>query len=119
MDSLMMEIETKWEVLVGRDEYGQYVFDPNAVFNMPLSWPVWDWVRNDLKNHIDLTEEEESSMAISQYVERTVAFEVEVEYSGSKATNATCQTECPNFVKAWVEKEAMRKFNDERKEQVA
>lgn len=118
MDSVMMEIETKWEVYVKR-HYGYYEFDPQFIFNFPLPFGIWAWMQADLCNRMELTEEEERDMALSQYVDRVVSFEVEVEYHGSKATGATCQTECPNFVKAWVEQEAMRKFNDERKEQAA
>jgi hypothetical protein len=118
MDSMMMEIETKWEVLAERDYYRNYEFTPMIRCRIEDD-RVWEWIRDDLRNHMDLTEEEERHMGLDQYVDRIVSFEVEVEYYGSKATGATCQTECPNFVKAWVEKEAMRKFNDERKEKVA
>jgi hypothetical protein len=45
---------------------------------------------------------------------KKIEFEVEVEYRthGGKRipVTATCHTVCPNFVKAWVEKEAMREF---------
>lgn len=112
MDSTMIEVLIKWDVLVWRDLDGLYEFSPSA--QEPIrDLAVWQWLRSDLMNHMELTEEEERDMGHSQYVERTMTFEVEVEHNGSKALGATCHTVCPNFVKGWIEKEAMKQYEKE------
>ena len=51
---------------------------------------------------------------------RTFEFEVEVFYKetaeGLKASRAVCHTVAPEYVKGWVEVEAMKQFNQQQKE---
>jgi hypothetical protein len=74
------------------------------------------WIESEVERSFELSMEEEHDM--ENLCERTLEFEVEVVYresegEGQKAVSATCQTVCPNFVKAWVETEAMKQFNKE------
>lgn len=116
MDSIIIEVKTEWEILVERDCFGDYSFNPLPCLKVNKK-QVHEWIVVDLICNTVLTTEEEASMAHSQYIDRTVTFEVEVRYVDDKAVDAECQTICPNFVKAWVEQEAIKQFNDERKEQ--
>lgn len=66
------------------------------------------WIECEIVKSFDLTEREAREKVKS--LTRTYEFEVEVEHDGEKALSATCHTQCPNFVKGWIEQEAMKKF---------
>lgn len=74
---------------------------------------VRKWIEGEVWRTFELSWEEEQEM--ENLVMRKLEFEVELWYKEDtmKAKTATCQTECPNFVKAWVEQEAMNQFNKE------
>lgn len=67
------------------------------------------WIEMEIIRFFDLTDKEAEHKV--KNLTRTYEFEVEIEHNGTRAVSATCQTECPNFVKAWIEKEAMKKFD--------
>lgn len=113
MDSTMVDVDTKWEILVERDQYRQFEYTPMSRSRIHDD-RVWTWLKTYLSHNVDLTEEEERDMKHSQYIDRTLSFEVKVEHRDGMATGATCQTvlpKMPEFVKAWLELEAMRQFN--------
>lgn len=115
MKSHMMEVIIDVEIMVEYDVYHNKEFVP-IIYNMELPYEVNKWIKQDVLRGFNTTDEEEN-MHYNR-VERSVGFEVEVEYKemadGSReATDAICHTICPNFVKAWIENEAMKQFNKE------
>lgn len=115
MESIMKEVELEWEIHVEFDLYG----DCHPFMVQQNQWipqQVRDWMVSDLMSHFQLHDDERWPM-IEYTTTRTVTYEVEVRYTevaGVKtAKSATCQTEyIPNFVKGWVESQAMTEFNN-------
>lgn len=79
---------------------------------------VLSWIEHDIASSFEPTQQEWKDMI--NYTTRKIEFEVEVEYTEQadgfvKPTNATLQTQgCPNYVKAWLECEAMHQFTKEQ-----
>ena len=66
------------------------------------------WIECEIVKSFDITDKEAREKVKSLI--RTYEFEVEIEHNGERAVSAICHTECPNFVKGWIEQEAMKKF---------
>lgn len=79
---------------------------------------IRQWIGAFMMKGFEPTHEEDKYM---EYLcNRKMTFEVEVEYNqAGKAINANCHTVCPMFVAAWVEKEAMKQFNQRDEKQHA
>lgn len=120
MESIMHEVEIEWEIHVEFDLYG----DCHPFMVQQNQWipqQVRDWMVSDLMSYFQLNDDERWPM-IEYTTMRTVTYEVEVRYTevaGVKtAKSATCQTShtqsgasVPNYVKGWVESQAMTEFN--------
>ena len=98
-------------VMVHKQQTMRYGLDFDAqVIDHLIPINVRQWIESGIMKEFQTTHEEDKYM---EYLcERKMVFEVEVEYTpAGQAKGATCHTVCPNFVKAWVEKEAMKQFN--------
>lgn len=112
----MYEMPIEWEIHVEFDIYGNvspYILNPQ---NEWIPQHVRDWMVGDVIGHYEPHPDERWPM-IEYTTMRTITYEVEVRYTevaGVKtAKSATCQTEfIPNFVKGWIESQAMTEFNN-------
>ena len=111
MDSMMVYVPVEVTMYVLHFSHGIEL--TGAYFDTKRPKEITEWLYEDTARHFELTDEEERDM--ENLVTRKLEFEVEVWYKEETmiAKTATCQTECPNFVKAWVEQEAIRQFNKE------
>lgn len=106
----MVEVEINVEVSVSYSP--QYGEEGMAIVlrSMPLS--VSQWIEWSVKKSFVRTEEEVAMGWVT--CPRKVVFEVDVTVDGDTIKDATCQTVCPAFVKAWVELEAMKQIKIEK-----
>lgn len=111
MDSLVLEVTIPVEV--HKKQTMRYGLEFAAQVSHKIPMWIRQWIEQHIEKHFEMTHEEEKHMEYT--CERKMVFEVEVWYTDRQgkdvAVSASCHTECPGFVKGWVEQEAMKQFN--------
>lgn len=110
------EMETYMEEIAVPVEFHKHVgyyaswYQASGPRNLP--WMVRRWMEN---HALDM--KEDSIMSLEEY---HIILEVEVRTDkDGKAFHAECQTECPSYVQAWAEIEAMKRYNTPKENQHA
>lgn len=106
----MVNVEVNVEVSVSYSP--QYGEEGLAIVLGPVPPKVAQWIEWSVVKSFTRTQEEVDMGWLT--CPRKVVFEVDVVMVDGKIKDATCQTVCPNFVKAWVEQEAMKQVTVEK-----
>jgi len=110
MNSKMVEVAIPVELYINVTLNGD--IDPIPSMSDEIPMLVKLWIGKELVRDFIIHQEGIKMLPQSEVRKFTMEVLVSINKDG-KAIRADCQTICPGFVGAWVEKEAMKQYNQE------
>jgi len=109
---VIKEITVPVEFYINRTQDGD--IEPIPIVSYQVPYMVEQWLQTQATYDFLLHYWEKKEMA--QRIDRAVQFEILLDINNDgEAHRAECQTICPAFVAAWIELEAMKQYNQQRK----